>query len=192
MQNFQDQLLVYFHDFVQSLTSRSDVFDSANLSLTALVFFFVLLAVFLMGLTFGRSRILIGLLSLYAARVLELGFPYFTQAQELLKKQTLVPHFSQSWLHLAVLVVFAMIIFLLLQRSVLRNRLSVADAAILPVAILSFLAMGFFTSLAFIYLPSGLYQSFRPDIQQYFTSPIAQFWWAVAPILALIFLKRKN
>ncbi len=181
MQSLLAQFTTYFNDIVGTFTGNSIGLGAANFNLISVIFLCVLLVVFLLGVTFGRSRILIGLLSLYVARLLESNFIYFD------KVKSMVSSWPEHWLHFGLFVIFAMGTFVLIQAAASR-RISQVGSSIPAVTALSFLSAGFLASLVLSYLPVEL-GNISPNILQYFTSQTARFWWSVAPLLSLVFLR---
>ena len=186
MQNMENQFLLYLNGFLKSVQSYAHHWNLPDLNTVTILAIFIFLVVFLLGVTFVKSRLLVGLVSLYIARLLESNFLYFD------KLRANFPSFADKWLHLGLFVVFSMIIFILLQRSTLGNHLSLSHSSTLFTALFSVLTIGFLVSVILPYLPTGAYSNIRPELLQYFVTSTARFWWSAAPLLALIFLKKTN
>lgn len=180
------QVQLYLAEFLKTIQGYVGDFNLPNLNLVTIIILFVLLMVFLFGVTFGRSRLLIGLLSLYVARVLESVFPYFDWLKGQLKNT------DASFIHAGLFVVIFMITFVLLERSVLRARLGLSEASVAFVGFLSLLELGFLISIATIYLPTEVYRILPPQVLEYFNTKTAQFWWSAAPILSLLFMRKHH
>ena len=179
-----EQVQLYLAGFFKTIQQYVGDINLPDFNLVTIVILFVLLMVFLFGVTFGRSRLLIGLLSLYVARVLESVFPYFDWLKGQLKST------DASFIHAGLFIVIFMITFVLLERSVLRARLGLSEASVAYVGILSLLELGFLVSIASIYLPTEVYRILPPQLLEYFNTKSAQFWWSAAPILSLLFMRK--
>lgn len=184
MGNIQRQASTYLAAFLKSIQQYTGNLNLPDFNLVTIIILFVLLMVFLFGVTFGRSRLLIGLLSLYVARVLESVFPYFDWIKGQLKNTDV------SIIHAGLFIVIFMVTFILLERSVLRARLGLSEASVVFVGILSILELGFLVSIASIYLPTEVYRILPAQVLEYFNTKTAQFWWSAAPILSLLFMRK--
>lgn len=153
---------------------------------TVMAVLFLAVAVFVIGFAFGKSRMLIGLLSLYVADVLTSRFVYFEKLHETFK------NVDESWLKLGLFLMIFIIAFLLLQRSILRYRLSLSETSIFSVLLLCVLTVGFALSSVLADLPKSVYSKIPAGIIRYISTKEAHFWWAVAPIAALLFMKKKR
>src|SRR3989344_6709163 len=94
MQNILAQVQFYFNTFISSVEkylpagfSKSSIGNIGlpDFNTASLIAIFLIIAVFLVGLTFGKSRILIALLSMYVARVIEINFAYYPQLSGAIK-----------------------------------------------------------------------------------------------------------
>lgn len=150
-----------------------------------LIILFVLFVVFLVGFTMGRTRMLLALVAIYAAAFLEAHFIYFSQLQSYFK---IVPAY---WLHVGLLVIIYIIIFGILNRSILKGRLAVKEASVIAIMLEAILIVGFFTSLVLSLLPTDQVKVLPASILYYFTNKNAQFIWAVGPLLTALLLRGK-
>ena len=78
-----------------------------DFSIMSLVVAFSVLVIFLIGLTFGRSRVLIALISIYIARVIEMNFIYFDRVVAAFKNTDV------GLLRVGLFTIFFMIAFFL-------------------------------------------------------------------------------
>lgn len=180
------QILIYLMDFskyVQGLTGSVNI---SGLRYDWLIIFFFVFAILLMAFSFGRSRMLLALIALYIAVFLESHFVYFNQLREAVKS---IPEY---WLHIGLLFLIYGIVFTILNRSVLKHRLTLAESSISAVALIAIVEMGFLASILFSFLPSEFTKYVPPKLILYFSTKTAQFWWAVIPLLVLIFSKKKK
>lgn len=157
-----------------------------SLDWTVMAILFFAVAVFVIGFAFGKSRMLIGLLSLYVADVLVSRFIYFEKLRETFK------NIDESWLKLGLFAVIFIIAFLLLQRSILRYRLSLSETSVFSVLLLCVLTVGFALSSVLADLPKSVHSKIPAGALNYIGTKEARFWWAVAPIVVLLFMKKKK
>jgi len=151
-----------------------------------LVLLFFAFVIFMIAITFGRSRMFLALISLYAAAFLENHFIYFNQLRGLLK------NWPEFWVHIGLFLFLYVIIFGILNRSVLKHRLTLKESAVFTAGLAALLEIGFLASIIFSYLPASVITTLPPQIIKYFDTKTAQFWWAVVPLIVLIFMKKKK
>lgn len=151
-----------------------------------LILAFIAFAIFLIGATLGRTKILISMLCLYVAGFLETRFYSLFHQTELFK------NFSNDQSRIIVYLFFYLLSFVILNRSILRGRLILKDVSFSWVLLLSFLNLGLLLSILANYIPFDGMPALIGSIFIYFESPIAQFIWAVLPLLIVIFLKGKQ
>lgn len=190
MNTLISETLGYLVDFAQY---TQKFFGSAGLPklnygwLVALFFVFV---IFLIGLSLGRSRILISLICLYVAAFLEPHFIYFDKLREVAFRQAQgKPEF---WLHIGLFLIFFIISLLILNRSALKHSLTLRETSFFPIASIAVLEIGFLTSLIVSYSSPEIGVDWPAWIIKFFGTKNAQFWWALAPLAMLLFMRRKK
>ncbi len=176
--------LADFAQYVQKFFGGANGFPKLNYSWLVVLFF--VFVVFLVGLNLGKSRLLLSLVSLYIAAFLEPHFVYFDKLRELLKGR---PEF---WLHIGLFLTFFIISLLILNRSVLKHSLTLRETSFLPIILAAILEIGFLASLLMAYLPREIAGSWPAGIVNLFNTKNARFWWALAPLILLLFMKRKG
>src|SRR3989344_2857357 len=186
MDSLISQAMLYANTFLKSIQEHTGNLQIPDLSLISIGLLFLLLVFFLIGVTFGRSKILVALLSLYIAKIIEVSFPYFDWINKELGKNT-----DLAWLHLFIFIAGFAITFFLLQRS-MGGRFSLSETSIVSISLLSLLEIGLLASIILDYLPAEIYKTFPQSLTQYFTTKTAQFWWSAAPILALLFMRKHH
>lgn len=154
----------------------------------------------LYGLSLGRTRALVSLLSIYVAFVFEMTFPYFEQLQNIGSAYIDEVAISKA---LVFLVVYG-IVFAIMNRSLMKQRFSLDEASIMSVSVVSLLQLGFLVSIlaniAQDSLPartteviqSGGFIKVPETVAPYFSSSEALFYWSVLPIVVLLFIKGKR
>ena len=149
-----------------------------------LVLVFIFLAVFFYGMRSGRGRAVLLLLSLYIATVLTDLFPY---EDNLLESFQTEPFFLKAGIFLVAILVS----FNILLRSPLRTfAVQEKRSPILHVLLLSMLTLGIFVSYLTTILPEEHLAGLNHPVFQYFKTQNAQFWWSLAGLAALAFIRK--
>ncbi len=186
MGNLFSQFLGYVADFGTFVGGLLANFETAKTNYNWIVILFFLVVVFLVGFTLGRSRLLLSLLSIYIAAFIETHFIYFSNITVYFKQ------IDDYWLHVALFLLFYAAIFTILNLSVLKSRLTIKDTSFLSISVLAILKVGFLLSIIVSYIPIKNGYELPASIFQYFGTPTAQFFWAVLPIVAAVFLRGKK
>ncbi len=161
------------------------------------VLFFVVV-VFLVAFSLGKTRILLAVLSVYIAGFLEFIFPFNSKIQPFFVKSDWLGLAPAFWLNLSVFLIIFLISLAILNRSILKPKMSLQESSPFTILFLSILVSGFLTSLIFSYLlaslpaKSNFLATLSPWLLKYFATKNAQFVWAVLPLLAMMFLRRKR
>lgn len=154
-----------------------------------LVFIGAIAAVFLYGMTSGKGRILMLILSTYFSFLLTTLMPwkeigaYFNYAKDF---PSII---FESFVFLVLIVAFCF----LLPNSVLGSVSRAGrggKVAWWQLAILSFLEIGFLTSVILVLVPAKDLPDANPLLVQFFSGEIPKFIWILLPILAMVFLRR--
>ncbi len=157
----------------------------------SLLFLFFLLAIFLLALSFGKTRILLALMASYMAVFLESIFFYQMELAKRLGDWLKLP--AVSWTHFLVFAVFFILSFFILNRSILRPKMSLQESPPIAILFLSILLGIFWLTIIYSYLPArNTFLVINSAMDHYLRSTDARFVWASAPLLALLFLKRKK
>lgn len=151
---------------------------------------FILFVVFLVGFTLGRTRMLLALIAIYTAAFIESHFVYFARLQTYLKSTG--RQIPEYYIHIGLLIVLYLIIFMVLNRSILKGRLAIKEASIFAISLEAILIVGLMTSIVVTYLPADVIKQLPAGILKYFLNKNAQFIWAVAPIVLALFLGGKS
>ena len=186
MGNLISQFLGYIIDFVQYAQKLAGSAGLPKFNYGWLIALFFIFVIFLIGLNLGRSRILLSLLCLYIAAFLESHFIYFDKLREMTKGK---PEF---WLHIGLFLIIFIISFVILNRSALKYSLTLRETSFFPIALIAILEIGFLASLIISYLPPGISEDIPNGVIKYFGTKNAQFWWALAPLVMLLFMRRKK
>lgn len=146
-----------------------------------LVIFFAVSTLFY-GISLGKDRLLIILMSIYMSLAVVNSIPPKVFSMELQK----VFAFQVT----AFLAIFLVLFFVLSQFALLRALGGhAAQGSLWQSALLSILHTGLLTSVAFTFLPAEILHNFSPQIQTTFTHEWARFGWTAAPIAAMLLMK---
>lgn len=155
---------------------------SPGVLLAGLFFVFILLY----GLSLGRTRAVFSFLGIYIAYAVQSVFPYWDWLHETVKFSP-QPYFTKVSFFLAVY--FA--VFLILNKSLAKNRLTITEASFFAVTIISLLQLGLLLIIVLGMLPLDIIARFVPAaLAVYFITPPAVFFWFTVPIPALLLVKR--
>ncbi len=152
-----------------------------------IILFFVI-ASFLYGLSLGRDRILVILISIYMALAVVSTAPYIGNfSTEIGLSDFFVVKIS---LFLGVFI----LLFFLLSRSALLQTIASSDAKgnFFQVLLFSVLHVGLLISITLSFLPESAANSLSKMTQTIFTSEMGRFIWIVAPIILMILFKGKD
>ena len=151
-----------------------------------LALLFLFLIVFIYGISAGRGRMILMLLSLYAAIVLSALFPYRLYLSQNIKAGQ--PYFIE----LGLFLVSFFVVLLLILNSPLRSLAVRSRSPIFQILILSVLILGILVSHLTGLLPAEITVKLDHPVFTYFKSTAAQFWWALAGMVFLGLLQRRG
>ncbi|OGN07329.1 MAG: hypothetical protein A3B86_01070 [Candidatus Yanofskybacteria bacterium RIFCSPHIGHO2_02_FULL_38_22b] len=143
------------------------------------------LAVSLFGLSMGRTKAVISLLSIYIAFTFEKLFPYWDSLGNLLDEKLAV-----HWIRLILFFSAYLLVFIIFNISFIRKRLSSSEYSLLGILILSLFQFGFLASIIFNILPEELTIRWSFGFYKFFATPTALFLWALAPLPVLAFIRK--
>ncbi len=175
---------------MEKITQLAATFSLASLSWDILILFFLFIVALLYGLTMGKNRIALTILSTYVSFSIITVFPFgLLENTEGESKLFLVKS--------AVFIVFIVISFILLNRSFFGHLFKVSRAlsnmSFPKIFLISIAQVGLFITIFFsnIFLGSGIELS---GLSKFiFTTKTAQVLWVIAPVLLLgIFKSRKS
>ncbi|MBI4093218.1 MAG: hypothetical protein HY420_04815 [Candidatus Kerfeldbacteria bacterium] len=149
-----------------------------------IVLFFII-AGFLYGLSLGRDRVIVILVSIYMALAVVNTAPYIGNLQ------ADVGLASVFVFRISAFVALFIALFLLLARSALLQTIANADSkgSWWQVMVFSFLHVGLLISIVLSFLPASASNHLAPVTRSFFVSETARFLWIIGPILAMIMIK---
>jgi hypothetical protein len=80
----------------------------------------------------------------------------------------------------------------ILNRSFLKQPLTLKETSFLSIAFIAILKVGFLASLLLSYLPPEVIGNLPATVIKLFGTKNARFWWTALPVLALLFLKSRK
>lgn len=149
-----------------------------------IVLFFIV-ASLLYGLSLGRDRVIVILISVYMALAVVNSAPYIGDFRGDLGDAQFFGFRISTFL-----VVFVLLFFLMSQSALLRTVASSdARGAWWQVLLFSFLHVGLLISITLSFLPPQAAEHLAPLTQKVFVQDTSRFIWILAPIVAMILMK---
>lgn len=153
----------------------------------ALIF---IVATFIYGISLGRDRIIVILVSLYMSLAVVNAAPFLDllerQSQEVLSK---IFVFKIT----GFLGIFIVLFFFLSRSALLRTIASHDErGSWWQVVLFSILHVGLLTSVILSFIPHDAITRLAPLTQQIFTGHLGRFAWIIAPIIAMILVRKKD
>src|SRR6266498_4349053 len=146
------------------------------------------LFVFLYGMSVGKTRALISLLAIYVAFELTNLFPYLNQLIKIIPWQ-IEPYMLQTILFLTLYL----LIFIILNKSSLQNRLSSGEISFWQVLLISVLQIGLLAATVASFAPAKVTREMLRQFYPFFATQTALFLWSVGSLAILpIFIKGKR
>lgn len=149
------------------------------------LFVFFLIAAFLYGISLGRDRIIVILISIYMALAVVTAVPDFV----------LHVTFNENFaFQITAFISVFIVLFFLLSRSALLNTLGEGRhrGGIMEVIVFSFLHVGLLISIAMGFLPESFIHNFSTTTISIFTNEWSKFLWIIAPIVAMVVLGKRE
>jgi len=158
--------------------------DWANPTWDLFLVLFCILGFFIYGISLGRERVVLILMSLYVAMALVANAPFISETIGGTSWGTiLTPRL------LTFIVTFVVVLLILSRAGLFSASRSVPWWQSL---LLSLFHVGLFVSVILSYLPEGAIEALSPVTRQAFLSPIARFVWLVSPLVALILFRGRR
>ena len=160
---------------------------SFDLGPSGLFFLLGLIFLLLYGLSLGRTRALISLLGIYIAYAVMSVFPYLDRLHESI---AISPDLYIT--RIGLFLVIYIFVFVAMNRSLVKGRLTLKDASFFSVSVISFLQLGLLITIVTNIIPFGILKisgNFS-GVAEYFSTNEALFYWFLAPMIVLLFMKR--
>lgn len=151
------------------------------------VLFFLLGVIFVLiwGLSLGRTRALVSLLAIYVAYVLEITFPYLNQVYGAFNLKA-----DENLLKVGLFFAAYIIVFGILNKSLVKVRLSMKETSLATVGLISILQLGLLISIIANTLPQDLISKVPVYLLPFFVGQQALFAWFLLPVIAILFIKK--
>lgn len=150
-----------------------------------IVLFFVV-TVFLYGISLGRDRIIVILMSIYMALAVVSNAPFLTQIHADININQYGAFKVTTFIGL-----FILLFFLLSRSALLRTFGNLAAGTWWQVFMFSIMQVGLLVSIVLSLLPADAVGHLTPITRQIFTTEGAKFGWIVAPIIGMVFMKNE-
>jgi len=146
-----------------------------------IVLFFII-AGFLYGMSLGKNRIIIIIISIYMALAVVNTPPVMKVMQEMFTVK------------MSTFLIVLILLFFFLSRSALSKALSGADdrGTWWQVILFSILHVGLLVSIVISFLPPDSLEKLAPLTRTLFAGDYARFLWIVAPIIMMILIKGES
>ena len=167
-------------------------FNFQRPDISTLAGLFLVVVIFLLAFSLGKTKILLAIVSTYVALLLLIIFPFVFQIEKFFGGWFGLP--AVFWTRLSVFILFFAVSLAILNKSILKPRMSMQESSPFAILFLSILESGFLISalLSFLDSVSQTKLGLSPWLLAYFGTQNSQFIWAVLPLLALVFLRRKK
>lgn len=154
------------------------------------IILFFIVAAFLYGLSLGRDRIIVILVSIYMSLALVEHVPFLNSPGFQASINKIVSQFFVF--QISAFVILFIVLFLVISRSALLRTIASSDSPgpWWQVLLYSILHVGLIVSIILAYLPPETVEKvLAPLTRQVFTTPFAQSVWILGPIVAMIIFK---
>ncbi|MEK7537560.1 MAG: hypothetical protein AAB619_01140 [Patescibacteria group bacterium] len=149
------------------------------------IILFFIVAGFLYGLSLGRDRVIVILISVYMALAVVNSAPFIGNFQaDIGIDQFFV-------FRISTFVVVFIVLFFMMSRSALLSTVASSDTrgSWWQVLLFSFLHVGLLISITLSFLPPSASTHLAPLTQKIFVQDLGRFIWIVAPIAAMVMIK---
>jgi hypothetical protein len=147
---------------------------------------FFLVTVFLYGMTMGRDRVIVILVSIYMALAVISNAPYLNNLRANIN---ISDYFALKVT--TFLGIFVLLFFLLSRSALLKTFGGMASGSWWQVFLFSVFHVGLLVSITLSFIPPEAVGHLAPITQALFASDGGRFFWIVAPIVAMVMLKNE-
>lgn len=160
-------------------------FNPSNPTWDLFLILFFVIATFLYGLTLGRARVVVQIVSSYITVALLASAPFL----EKLEARTPLNH---TIFYLAAFLTVFILLFLLLSKSAFHQHLSEGQGSWTDILLLSVVQIGFLTSIILSSMSGFAIGHMSGVTRIVFSNQPAPFIWTVLPVAALIIIRGKK
>lgn len=140
----------------------------------------------LYGLSVGRTRALVSLLSIYVAYMISALFPYLDAVQEKLPEQ------YRPLAAVMLFIVFYALTFSILSQSMLKGRLTLGEISLWQVVVISVVQIGLLGVISISLLPEDTGRQLIGPLYPWFGGQRTLWAWAVASLLIMPFMRSRK
>jgi len=161
-------------------------FANPTWDLFVLVFFIA--ASFIFGISLGKARIIVILVSLYMTMAVLSAAPFLKQ----LDAEVAIPQMIA--IKVSVFMIAFIGIFFLVSRSALTHTIVGSDeqGSVWQIILFSFFLVGLLIDTVLTYTNLFSLDALSPAAKMAFGSDWAKFFWVAAPVVAMILLRKKE
>jgi hypothetical protein len=149
------------------------------------IILFFIIATFLYGITLGRARVVVQIVSSYMTMALLSAAPFMGKLEGLTS-------LNHTVFYLIAFMVVFVLLFLLLSKSAFHQHLSEGRGKWWDVLVLSVVQIGFLTSIVLSSMSGFVLGHVSGITQIVFAKQPAPFIWTVLPIGALVVIRGKR
>jgi hypothetical protein len=154
--------------------------DFATPSWDVFLLLFFLIGALLYGLTLGRDRIVVIMVSIY------MGLAVVSNAPVLKRLSADIAVNSFAFRISTFIGLFVLLFFFLSRNALIRSLEFGTGGRLLQTMLFSVLHVGLLVSVALSFLPESALAQLSPQARSLFISDTAKFAWLVAPIAAMM------
>ncbi|MDO8494930.1 MAG: hypothetical protein Q7S32_00180 [bacterium] len=185
MNEFLTKILLSLSDWSKNLGGFG--FSKGSLSADMLVGIFLAVVILLVAFGIGKTRMLLAIISTYVAYLVAEFFPFYSAVSKIAKAP------GVFWTHLAIFAIAFALAFFILNKSVLKSKMSLRESPPLMILWLSIVETGLLVSLILSYWRPGLDKiNFSPLLINYFSGDVARFVWVLLPLLSMLLIKHSR
>ena len=157
-------------------------FNPANPTWDLFLILFFVIATFLYGLTLGRAKVVVQIVSSYMTVAILASAPFLAKFEA----QTPLNH---TLFYLVAFFDVFTLLCVMLSKSAFHTHLSEGKGSWLDVLILSVVQIGFLSSIVLSSMSGFILSHLSPITRQLFAQEPAQFIWTILPIGALVIIR---
>ncbi|MBI2065177.1 MAG: hypothetical protein HYT62_03945 [Candidatus Yanofskybacteria bacterium] len=181
-----DEVLKYFSLLMGNIGGFSSLSGVSGMGFTWLFGALGAVSLSLYGLSLGRTRAVMSLLAIYVTFAFDRLFPYFSEIKNMVSGSVV-----DYWIRIGIFLAVYILVFIIFNFSLLRKRFSSSEFSLFGILLISLLQLGFVGSIIFSYLPNELAVKWSFGFYNYIGTQQALFFWAMAPLPALLLLRSK-
>ena len=170
--------------FQQAQSGNLQAYVGAFTNVHQLFGLLILLFIFLYGISVGKTKALLSLMSIYGAFMLTVTFPFVPALLSMIGDNV-----NGALVPALLFINFYIIVSALFNFSSLRHRLSMGELSFGKVLVISIFQVGFLASVLFYLLPVEIIPDSLLSVYSYFGTQQALFFWAVLPLISLPVMK---